>query len=109
MGVRETVFGSKEEKRYYTKLQKTWGNKLNIYHNIPFLNVIRAKDELIGENYSKFKISEEEYDQLKKTSIDFVVCDKKDKPIACIDFDGLQQGFNVGRICHLSRPSERRY
>jgi hypothetical protein len=96
MGVRETVFGSKEEKKYYTKLQRTWGQQLNIYHNIPFLNVFTAKDELIGENYSKFKISEEEYDQLKKTSIDFVVCDKKDKPIACIDFDGLQQGFNVG-------------
>jgi hypothetical protein len=96
MGVRETVFGSKEEKKYYTKLQRTWGNKLNIYHNIPFLNVFTAKDELIGANYNNFKISEEEYDQLKKTSIDFVICDKKDKPIACIEFDGLQQGFNVG-------------
>ena len=97
MGVRETIFGSKEERKYYTKLQRTWGSKLNIYNNIPFLNVFTAKDELIGENYNKFKITEEEYDQLKKTSIDFVICDKKDKPIACIEFDGLQQGFNVGR------------
>lgn len=96
MGVRETVFGSKEEKKYYTKLQRTWGNKLNIYHNLPFLNVFTAKDELIDENCNTFKMSEEEYDQLKKTSIDFVICDKRDKPIACIEFDGLQQGFNVG-------------
>ena len=39
---------------------------------------------------------EEEYDKPKKTSIDFVICDKKDKPIACIGFDGLLQGFNGG-------------
>ena len=96
MGVRKTVFGSKEEKKYYTKLQKTWGNKLKIYHNMPFLNIFTAKDELIDENYNNFRISEEEYDKLKKTSIDFVICDKKDKPIVCIEFDGLQQGFNVG-------------
>lgn len=66
MGVRETVFGSKEENKYYTKLQKTWGEKLNIYHNVPFLNVFTAKDELVDENHHKFKISEDEYDKLKK-------------------------------------------
>ena len=108
MGVRETVFGSKEEKKYYTKLQRTWGNKLNIYHNIPFLNVFTAKDELIGENYNNFKLSEEEYDQLKKTSIDFVICDIKDKPIACIEFDGLQQGFNVGTTYIVSGKQKER-
>ncbi|NOZ86216.1 MAG: DUF2726 domain-containing protein [Deltaproteobacteria bacterium] len=96
MGVRKTVFGSNEEKKYYRKLQKTWGQKLNIYHNIPFLNVFTARDELIDENGRIFKITEEEYDKLKKTSIDFVICDKKDKPIACVEFDGLLQGFNVG-------------
>ena len=96
MGVRETVFGSKEEKRYFRKLQKTWGITLNIYHNIPFLNVFTARDELIDENGNIFKISEFEYDKLKKTSIDFVVCNKKDEPILCIEFDGLSQGFNVG-------------
>lgn len=96
MGVRKTVFGSKEEKKYFRKLQKTWGDKLNIYHNMPFLNVFTGRDELIDENGNIFKISENEYDKLKKTSIDFVVCDKKDKPLACIEFDGLLQGFNVG-------------
>lgn len=103
MGVRETVFGSNEEKRYFSKLQKTWGEKLNIYHNIPFLNVFTAKDELIDENLNIFKLSEDEYDKLKKTSIDFVICDKKDKPIACMEFDGLLQGFNVGTSYIISK------
>lgn len=96
MGVKQTVFGSKEEKKYFRKLQKTWGEKLNIYHNMPFLNVFTARDELIDVSGNIFKISEEEYEKLKRTSIDFVICDKKDKPIACIEFDGLLQGFNVG-------------
>jgi hypothetical protein len=63
---------------------------------MPFLNVFTARDELIDKSGSIFRISENEYDKLKKTSIDFVVCDKKDKPLACIEFDGLLQGFNVG-------------
>ena len=108
MGVRQTVFGSKEEKKYFRKLQKTWGEKLNIYHNVPFLNVFTARDELIGENGSIFKISEEEYDKLKKTSIDFVVCDKKDKPVACIEFDGLLQGFNVGTNYIISEDKKEK-
>jgi len=108
MGVRETVFGSKEEKRYFRKLQKTWGEKLNIYHNMPFLNVFTARDELVDTNGNIFKLSEHEYDKLKKTSIDFVVCDKNDKPKACIEFDGLLQGFNIGTSYIISEEKIER-
>jgi hypothetical protein len=108
MGVRATVFGSKEEKRYYLKLQKTWGDKCIIYHNMPFLNVFTAKEELLGNNLEIFQLTDEEYDQLKKTSIDYVICDKKDKPIACIEFDGLQQGFNVGTSYVVSEERGKR-
>ncbi len=108
MGVQGIVFGSKEERRYFYKLQKTWGKKLNIYHNIPFLNVFTARVELIDESGNIFKISEDEFDKLKKTSIDFVVCDKKDKPIVCIEFDGLLQGFNFGTNYIISEDKTER-
>lgn len=33
--------------------------------------------------------------------IDFTLCDKLDTPLVCIEFDGLQGGFNVGREYRL--------
>jgi len=96
MGVRETVFGSKEERRYFTKLQEAWGSKYHIYHNLPFLNVLKGKGALVDDSGNQFCLSDEEFDQLKKVSIDFTVCDKSDAPLVCIEFDGLQGGFNVG-------------
>lgn len=97
MGVRKTVFGSREEKRYFTKLNETWRKEFNLYHNLPFLNVFTARDELLDERGIPFNISEDEFEKLKKTSIDFTLCDKGDRPLVCIEFDGLQAGFNVGR------------
>jgi hypothetical protein len=96
MGVHKTVFGSNEERRYFTKLQKEWGNKYHIHHNQPFLNVLTGRDALMDDSGNQFYLSDEEFDQLKKLSIDFTVCDKSDAPLVCIEFDGLQDGFNIG-------------
>ena len=41
-------------------------------------------------------ISQKEIARLKKTSVDYVVCDRNDAPLLCIEFDGLQQGRSVG-------------
>ncbi|MCK4830500.1 hypothetical protein KA005_83050 [bacterium] len=98
MGVRKIVFGSKEERKYYKKLTNTWENKLNIYHNLPFLSVFTGREPLIDTSGLEiFELNDSEYDLLKKTSIDYVICNKKDEPLLCIDFDGLQGGFNIGR------------
>lgn len=98
MGVRKIVFGSKEERKYFRKLRTTWGDKLNIYHNLPFLSVFTGREPLLDtKRLHIFKLTDSEYDLLKKTSIDYVICDKNDQPLSCIDFDGLQGGFNVGR------------
>jgi hypothetical protein len=98
MGVRNIVFGSKEERKYFKKLMNTWGNKLNIYHNLPFLNVFTGRETLIDSvNFLTFQLNDNEYELLKKTSIDFVICNKEDRPLLCIDFDGMQGGFNIGK------------
>jgi hypothetical protein len=101
MGVRNTVFGSRMERKCFQKLNETWGKHYHIHHNLPFLNVFAARTDLVDDSFEPFKLSDEEYEQLKKTSIDFTVCDKKDKPLVCIEFDGLQDGFNVGSTYHL--------
>lgn len=40
--------------------------------------------------------SQKEIAYLNTTSIDYALCDYSDKPILCIEFDGLCQGFSVG-------------
>jgi len=99
MGIRGNVFGSNKEKHLYQELCKTWGNDYNIYHNLPFLNVFTVKTD------ETLKYSDGEYDFLKKTSIDFTLCDKKDTALVCIEFDGFQEGFNVGKTYHRKNGS----
>ncbi|MDP3981765.1 MAG: hypothetical protein Q8Q33_10165 [Chlamydiota bacterium] len=108
MGVRKTVFGSSLEKRCFRKLSETWGKDYHVYHNLPFLNVFTGRTELFDDECQPFTLSDEEYDLLKKTSIDFTVCDKKDTPLVCVEFDGLQDGFNVGTNYHLRNGSPGR-
>jgi len=52
-------------------------------------------------------LTEREKGWLKKTSIDYTLCDELDKPIICIEFDGMQQGFNIGRNYHTDIPSDQ--
>jgi hypothetical protein len=105
MGIRKTVFGSHMEKGCFIKLNKTWGKHYHVYHNLPFLSVIDPKIDLVEDSFKTLKLSEEEFEYLKKTSIDFTICDKKDKPLICIEFDGMQDGFNVGSKYHLRNGS----
>jgi len=60
--------------------------------------VFAAKTDLVDDSFEPFKLSDEEYEQLKKTSIDFTICDKKDKTSCLHEFDGLQDGFNVQHL-----------
>lgn len=96
MGVKKNVFASKSEQRNFYKLSRTWGDKYRIYHNLPFLNVFDTQGLYDFSNLHPVYISEIDLSRLKKTSIDFTLCDESETPILCIEFDGLQEGFNVG-------------
>ena len=50
----------------------------------------------IQTHMKRLKSTKRSRDRLKKTSIDFTLCDKQDRPILCIEFDGMQDGFNIG-------------
>jgi hypothetical protein len=123
MAIKKSVFGSKAERNYYDKLARTWGDKYNIWHNLPYLNVFDTKSivdlddymsqvslgvlgyqESIKSSSVKFLIiSEKDKNILKKTSIDYTVCNQQDEPILCIEFDGMGEGFNTGLHYHVQR------
>src|SRR5262245_21583760 len=86
--IRESVFGSNSERTLFYKVRQRWANWLSIHHNIPFFNVF-DKDKI---HY----LSSREQCYLLMTSIDYVVCDRQDKPMMCIEYDGLNDGHNIG-------------
>ena len=103
MSVKKSVFASKSDRENFTKLSREWAKKYNIYHNLPFLNVFDTSLLFDFSDWDKLKqiqLSELEFSRLKKTSIDYTLCDFNDKPILCIEFDGLKQGINVGTTYH---------
>jgi hypothetical protein len=105
MGIRETVFGSKQEHSAFKKLKDAWIDKLNIYHNLPFLNLIEFTDSDEQIVVHDISLSEEEIEFLKHTSVDFVFCNKRDRPLCCIEFDGLADGFSMGNT-YIPRKSK---
>lgn len=114
MGVNDTVFASRTERANYGKLESRWGDRYNVWHNLPFLNVF-TREHLFNPdigNLQSLEIPDIDWQRLKKTSIDFVLCDKThDAPLICIDFDGLQNGFNFGRayLAGVENPSPWRH
>jgi hypothetical protein len=96
MAVKKSVFASRPERANYYKLSRQWGEKYRIWHNLPFLNVIEGKTYFDWESIEERRVTDIEFNLLKKTSIDYVLCDEKDAPILGIEFDGMNDGYNVG-------------
>ncbi|BAQ65497.1 hypothetical protein [Geminocystis sp. NIES-3709] len=85
MGLKKKVFASKAEQQNYYKIIRTWGKKFKVYHNIPFLNIFTIDDVIL---------TEQDKNNLKKTSIDYIICNNFEEPILCIEFDGFCEGVN---------------
>ena len=83
MAVRETVFGSKSEERGFRSIEHTWGDDYRLFPQFPF-SALFAPDRSIKDTTNFFY----------KTSVDYLLCTRKGKPLLAIDFDGLGQGFN---------------
>jgi hypothetical protein len=89
MGINETIFGSKSEKKNYDKLVRQWGDKYCIYPSQLFLSVLNTQGISIT-------LTQREFNYLKNTSIDYVLCDNQGKPLIGVDFDGMLEGFSTG-------------
>jgi hypothetical protein len=100
MGIRKYVFASRAERNSYEKLARSWGESHEIQSNLPFLNVLTIDD---------LDLSDEDAERLKKTSIDFTLCDKDYSPILSIEFDGLYDGVNIGPAYFPSRDTRGKW
>lgn len=112
MQTKKIIFGSFSERKLFHELERKWQEKFSIYHNQPFLNLIDFSPEDISgddESLELDKISRSEYLYLKKTSVDFVICDKiTDSVLFCIEFDGMSGGYNKGaRYVEMKHDSSR--
>jgi hypothetical protein len=87
MSLKKYIFDSSQEERIFAHLKTIWKDKFNIYPQLPFTKIF---------DIETLTISRKEKDFLLKTNIDYTICNKKEKPLMCIEFDGLSGGYNKG-------------
>lgn len=87
MTLKQNIFDSYSEKNVFNHLNSQWNSRFNVYPQLPFTKIFDIKS---------LNVTRKENDFLLKTNIDYTICDKNDKPIMCIEFDGLSQGYNKG-------------
>lgn len=87
MSLKENIFNGFHEKELFRYLNSMWKNYFNIYPQLPFTKIF---------DITSLDIDDKERDFILKTNIDYTICDKKDKPLICIEFDGWSHGYNKG-------------
>jgi hypothetical protein len=87
MSSRECIFDGDHEKELFGRMNSIWENSFNVYPQLPFTKIF---------DIETLNVSSNEKDFLLKTNIDYTVCDKRDKPLMCIEFDGWGHGYNRG-------------
>jgi len=102
MYVKQSIFGSQSEKKYYDSIHKvtnTLWSDYKLHSQLPIAAVIHNNDEIQNKETLSF---------FYKTSIDFVVCDLSGKPLIAIDYDGMGEGYGVNTY-HHSQPTLDKY
>lgn len=105
MVLKETVFGSKSEEKVFEHLNSVWKDKFNIYHNLPFAQIFDVKSINLRDYVDDIPLWKR---FLLMTSVDYVICDKKNKPLMCIEFDGMCGGYNKGTNYFQNNPDKNR-
>ena len=99
MSIKGNIFDGFHERELFKHLNSRWNKYFNIYPQLPFTKIFDIK----GLN-----ISEKEKDFLLKTNIDYTICEKEDKPIMCIEFDGMSHGYSKENKYIQIRPDSMR-
>lgn len=87
----DSIFESSSERENFYKLRRQWDDGYRVYPNLNFLNVYKP-DKI----RKRLTLTDNQFEFLKKTDVDYTLCDWGDKPVVCIEFDGIQKGFSVG-------------
>lgn len=91
MGIRDSIFDSKTERKLFHRLQSTWNKAVDIHPQIPIRHVIEYS------TIKDMKLPTKREIYLLEAEFDFVICEKEiGKPIMAIEFDGIGHGFSKG-------------
>ena len=85
MSLKKSIFDSYHEKKLFKHLNSVWEGTFNIYPQLSFTKIF---------DIETLKVSCREKNFLLKTNIDYTICDKNDRPLMCIEFDGLCHGYS---------------
>jgi hypothetical protein len=83
--VRESVFQSNAEKKLFEALRNSWASRVDIFHNLPLLNIIDV--DLRAFSFEQASL-------IKNTSVDYTACDLVGRPLVSVEFDGMGDGFS---------------
>ncbi len=86
MEMRESIFGSKKEQGLFETIRSNWAQDFEVYPNLAVSQVISFSHD--------DTLTKEEKEYLRKTSIDYTICDRTGKPLLGIEFDGMGRGFS---------------
>jgi hypothetical protein len=84
--VQKSVFGSENERRLFKTLNSQWSRDFNLWPQLPLAAVVGG--------IKTSNLTDDEKDFLFKTSVDYTLCTKKDRPLMSIEFDGMGHGFS---------------
>ena len=83
MAVKTSIFGSRSEESGFRSIEHTWGQDYAVYPQVPLSALCTSDPEWTDTTNFFFK-----------TSVDYVLCTNKGRPILAIDFDGMGRGFD---------------
>lgn len=104
MKIKETVFDSESERRIFRKLESNWSSMFYVWPQMPLSSIVEveAQDLVSGER-------EEFLKTFNSTRVDYTFCDKRDRPLFSIEFDGIGGGFSRnGKYIQISEESKRK-
>lgn len=99
MTLKKTIFNGFQESQLFKRLNSQWKDHFNIYPQLPFTKIFDINNLQINKN---------ERDFLLKTNVDITICDKGNKPLISIEFDGWSYGYNKGSEYVQVKPESLR-
>lgn len=82
---RSTIFDSHNEEQLFAAIHGSWEPEYHVYPHVPFANCVELDPQ---------QLSVEEISYLYKTTVDFVLADRANRPLLGIEFDGLGHGIS---------------
>lgn len=86
MRLSRSIFDSGSERQVFRALEQRWSGKLRLYPQLPLSKIV-----VLEPNDT---LSDGERRAFYGTNLDYTFCDRRDRPLFSIEFDGIGGGFD---------------